>query len=125
MARRDDDNLSPDALAPGPDDEPGRRIIGILGESSDNDYVRLYLDLDFTRSYEVPREAILRRTTLAAEQSPLGVESSVIWVRSDTSLKVRMVETRRLEEEFLAGDFTLAGSFAPVEMGSRAGKVAA
>lgn len=114
MARRDDDELSPDRIAPGADEGAARAIAGILGDSPRGDHVRLYLDLDFVTSYEIPREAIVRRVQVPADQSPFGVESSIVWVRPGTELTVLRVETRRLEEEFLAGDFTAPGSFASV-----------
>lgn len=113
MAKKDD--LSPDALAPGPDDEGARLIVGILGDSGDADTVRVYLDLEFSRSYDVPRAAVLRRERLGADASPLGVESSAVWVAADTLLVLRQSKARRVEEEFLAGDFTIEGSFTPVE----------
>lgn len=113
MARGDDD-LTPDRLAPGADEEGARAIAGILGEGSQTGSIRLYLDLDFTRSYEIPREAVVRRVQVPADQSPFGVESSIVWVRPGTELTIRRVESRRLEEEFLAGDFTAAGGFASV-----------
>jgi hypothetical protein len=107
------DDLTPDPLAPKPGDEGARVIVGILGDGDDKDAVRLYLDLEFQKSYDIPREAIVRREKLAPEQSPLGVESSAIWVRHGTVLKLRSSEARPVEEEFLAGDFTAPGSFSP------------
>jgi hypothetical protein len=73
--------------------------------------VRLYLDLEFTKSYDIPREAIVRRERLAAAQSSLGVDSSSVTVRAGTLLKLRRSAARPVEYEFLAGDFTAAGSF--------------
>lgn len=108
-----DQDLKPDALAPAPGEEGARLIVGVLGESDAADSVRLYLDLEFRKSYDVPADAIVRRQQLTAEQSPLGVESSALWVKPDTTLKLRQTEARRVEDEFLAGDFTAAGSFVP------------
>ena len=104
-------DLTPDALAPAPGEEGARLIVGVLGESDVADHVRLYLDLEFRKSYDIANEAIVRREKLSADQSPLGVESSAVWVRPDTVLNVRQSETRRIEDEFLAGDFTAEGSF--------------
>jgi hypothetical protein len=109
-----DDGLSPDPSAPSPGEEAGRAIAGILGESGDADSVRLYLDLEFTKSYEIPREAVVKREKVAPAQSPFGVESSIVWVRPATVLKLRTSAARPVEHEFLAGDFTAYGSFTPV-----------
>jgi hypothetical protein len=117
-------DLSPDALAPKPGEEGARLLIGILGEGGDGDSVRLYLDLEFRKSYDIPREAVLRRERLSADQSPLGVESSALWVRPDTVLTLHQTETRKVEDEFLAGDFTAGGSFAAQAAGPQVGGVA-
>jgi hypothetical protein len=106
-------DLTPDALAPQPGEEGARLLVGILGEGPDTDTVRLYLDLEFRKSYDIPTEAIVRREKLTPEQSSLGVESSAMWVRAETTLKLHQTETRKVEDEFLAGDFTAPGSFQP------------
>jgi hypothetical protein len=112
MARKDDD-LAPDPNAPGAGEEGARAIVGILGESDDKDAVRLHLDLEFTRSYEIPREAIVGRERVPAARSPLGVDASVVRVRPGTVLRLRTSHVRSVEDEFLAGDFTAAGSYRP------------
>jgi hypothetical protein len=113
-----DQDVTPDPLAPRPGDEGARLLIGILGESPEDDSVRLYLDLEFRKSYDIPTDAIVRREKLSAAQSRLGVESSALWVRPGTVLRLRHSEPRKVEDEFLAGDFTLTGSFqAPEAIG--------
>lgn len=113
-----DDDLSPDPTAPSPGEEGARAIVGILGESDDPDAVRLYLDLSFSKSYDIPRAMIVKREKLTGAQSPFGVDASIVWVRPGTVLKVRTTETRPVEHEFLAGDFTAAGSFTPIQQGA-------
>jgi hypothetical protein len=90
----------------------------VLGESTDADSVRLFLDAQFQTYYEIPREAILRRTRVPAERSPLGVDCSAVVVRRGTELVVHRAETRRVEDEFLAGDFTAPGTFTPFQHGA-------
>jgi hypothetical protein len=111
-----DKDLTPDELAPSAEEAAGGAIIvtGILGDSPNPDNVRLYLDVAFSRLYEIPREAIIRRTAVPAAQSPLGVDSSALLVRKGTVLSVQAIDSRTIEDEFLAGDFTAPGSFEPI-----------
>ena len=119
-------DLTPDELAPAADERGGAlTIVGVLGDSTDAGSVRLFLDAQFQTYYEIPREAILRRTRVPAERSPLGVDSSAVVVRQGTELAVHRAETRRVEEEFLAGDFTAPRSFTPVESGPPPGPLSA
>jgi hypothetical protein len=112
-ARRKQD-LTPDELAPAADERgDALTIVGILGEGTDSGSVRLFLDAQFQTYYEIPSEAILRRTRVPAERSPLGVDSSAVVVRKGAELVVHRASTRRVEEEFLSGDFTAPGSFTP------------
>lgn len=107
-------DLTPDELAPAADEAPGAfTIVGVLGESPDAGSVRVFLDPQFQTYYEIPADAILRRTRVPAERSPLGVDSSAVVVRKGTELTVHRADTRRVEEEFLAGDFTDPDSFLP------------
>jgi hypothetical protein len=109
-------DLTPDELAPAADERgDALTIVGVLGESTDTGSVRVFLDAQFQTYYEIPRDAILRRTRVPAERSPLGIDCSAVVVRRGTELAVHRAETRRVEEEFLAGDFTAPRSFTPVE----------
>ncbi len=109
-----DPDLTPDPVAPPAGEEPGRMIVGIVGESEEDGAIRVYLDVEFSKSYDIPADAILRREQLEPQASPLGIASSAVWVRTDTPLKLRQTKTRRVEDEFLAGDFTAPGSFEPL-----------
>ena len=112
-------DLAPDELAPAPDERGGAlTIVGVLGDSTDSDSVRLFLDAQFQTYYEIPREAVLRRTKVPAERSPLGVDCSAVVVRKGTELTVHRAVTRRVEDEFLAGDFTAHGTFTPRQHGT-------
>jgi hypothetical protein len=112
---KDEQDLTPDELAPSAEEAGGAIVVtGILGDSPNADNVRLYLDVAFSRLYEIPREAIIRRTNVPAGQSPLGVDCSALLVRKGTVLTVQSIDTRRIEDEFLAGDFTAPGSFDPI-----------
>jgi hypothetical protein len=107
-------DLTPDELAPAADERgEALTIVGVLGESSDADAVRLFLDAQFQTFDEIPREAILRRTRVPAERSPLGVDCSAVVVPNGTELTVHRVATRRVEDEFLSGEFTTPGTFTP------------
>jgi hypothetical protein len=113
---RSDQDLTPDALAPAPGEEQeGLVLVGILGDSTVADNVRLFLDVDFRKYYDIPRDAITKRESLPADRSPLGVDASAVWVAKGTKLVLHQSETRNVEDEFLAGDFTAPGSFTPVE----------
>jgi hypothetical protein len=113
--RRDKQDLTPDELAPAPGERgESLTIVGVLGESTEADQVRLFLDVQFRTYYEIPRDAILRRTRVPAERSPLGVDCSAVVVRRGTELAIHRTATRRVEEEFLAGDVTAPKTFTPV-----------
>jgi hypothetical protein len=108
-------DLTPDALAPAAGDQPPDAvpIYGILGESPVASNVRLFLDVGLTTYYDIPIEGIVKREKVAPEQSPLGVESSLLFVLRGIKLTVHHTQTRTVEEEFLSGDFTAPGSFTP------------
>jgi hypothetical protein len=110
----DKPDLTPDAAAPPPGEPPDTiPIYGILGESGIASSVRLYLDRGLSTYYDVPIEGIAAREKVPADQSPLGVDSTLLLVRKGVQLVVHHVDTRTVEEEFLAGDFTSPGSFTP------------
>jgi hypothetical protein len=112
-------DLTPDALAPAPGDPPPDTIAiyGILGKSPLASNVRLFLDVGFTTYYDIPIEGVVEREKVPADKSPLGVDSTLLMVRKGIQLVVHHAETRTVEEEFLAGDFTAPGSFAPAAGG--------
>jgi hypothetical protein len=107
-------DLTPDAAAPPPGEPPDTiPIYGILGESGIASSVRLYLDRGLSTYYDIPIEGIAGREKIPADQSPLGVDSTLLFVRKGIRLVVHHVDTRTVEDEFLAGDFTAPGSFTP------------
>jgi hypothetical protein len=108
-------DLTPDALAPAAGDQPPPSvpIYGILGESPVASSVRLFLDVGLTTYYDIPIEGIVKREKVPADQSPLGVDSSLLFVLKGIKLVVHTTDTRTVEEEFLSGDFTAPGSFTP------------
>jgi hypothetical protein len=83
--------------------------------------VRLYLDIGFTTYYDIPIEGIVKREKVPADQSPLGVDSSLLFVLKDIKLVVHHSEARSVEEEFLSGDFTAPGTFTPAAGAAAAG----
>jgi hypothetical protein len=114
-------DLTPDALAPSGGEPAGAfPVTGILGESGQSGSVRLFLDTGFSTFYDIPREAVLRREKIPAERSPLGVDSTLLLVAAGTHLVAHRAVSRRIEDEFLAGDITASGSFAP-SLGTQAG----
>src|SRR4051812_15890961 len=108
-------DLTPDELAPAAGDQPPDAvpIYGILGESPVASNVRLFLDVGLTTYYDIPIEGIVKREKVPADRSPLGVDSSLLFVLKGIKLTVHHTETRTVEEEFLSGDFTAPGSFTP------------
>jgi hypothetical protein len=110
----DKPDLTPDAAAPPPGEPPDTiPIYGILGESGIADSVRLYLDRGMQTYYDIPIEGIAGREKVPADRSPLGVDSTLLLVRKGVQLVVHHTDTRSVEDEFLAGDFTAPGSFEP------------
>jgi hypothetical protein len=107
-------DLTPDTAAPPPGEPPDTiSIYGILGESGIASSVRLYLDRELSTYYDIPIEGITGREKVPADKSPLGVDSTLLLVRKGIRLVVHRVDSRTLEEEFVAGDFTAPGSFTP------------
>src|SRR3954451_10479374 len=108
-------DLTPDELAPAPGEPPPDDvpIYGILGKSPVASNVRLFLDVSLTTYYDIPIEGIVKREKVPADQSPLGVDSSLLFVLKGIQLTAHHVETRSVEEEFLSGDFTAPSSFTP------------
>jgi hypothetical protein len=118
----DKPDLTPDAAAPPPGEPPDTiPIYGILGESGIASSVRLYLDRGMATYYDIPIEGIAGRDKIPADRSPLGVDSTLLFVRKGVQLVVHHAETRTVEDEFLAGDFTAPGSFSPAPGGAAAG----
>src|SRR3954469_3682508 len=115
MAASDKPDLTPDAGAPAPGDEPppSVQIYGILGKSPVASSVRLFLDVGLTTYYDIPIEGIVKREKVPADRSPLGVDSTLLFVLKGVKLVVHHVDTRTVEEEFVSGDFTAPGSFTP------------
>src|SRR3954467_2531478 len=101
MAASDKHDLTPDAGAPAPGDEPPAtvQIYGILGKSPVASSVRLFLDVGLATYYDIPIEGIVKREKVPAAQSPLGVDSSLLFVLKDIKLVVHRVDTRTVEEE--------------------------
>jgi len=107
-------DLTPDAAAPPPGEPPDTiPIYGILGESGIASSVRLYLDRGLSTYYDIPIEGIAGREKVPADKSPLGVDSTELYVNKGIRLVAHHVDTRTVEDEFLSGDFTAPGSFTP------------
>jgi hypothetical protein len=108
-------DLTPDELAPAAGDQPPDAIpiYGILGEGPVASNVRLFLDVGLTTYYDIPIEGIVKREKVPADRSPLGVDSSLLFVLKGIKLTAHHTQTRTVEEEFLSGDFTAPGSFTP------------
>jgi hypothetical protein len=105
-------DLTPDAAAPPPGEPPDTiPIYGILGESPVASSVRLYLDRGMSTYYDIPVEGIAGREKVPTDRSPLGVDSTLLFVRKGIRLVVHRSHTRSVEEEFVAGDFTAPGTF--------------
>jgi hypothetical protein len=85
-----DDSKSPKGTFPNnivsdPKHPPDLAIIaGFLGESSEDDHVRVYSDPQLSQYIEVPKKAIAFRHDLAPNASPLG--GSYIWVKKDAEI---------------------------------------
>src|SRR3954449_10554192 len=108
-------DLTPDDAAPAPGEESPDTIAiyGILGKSPVASSARLFLDVGLTTYYDIPVEGIVKREKVPADQSPLGVDSSLLFVLKGIKLTAHHTQTRTVEEEFLSGDFTAPGSFTP------------
>ncbi len=83
MSRESDDFVA--RLVPDPKDPPDlMSMSGYLGASSEEGYVRLYLDEELSRYAEIPKESIRHAQELSPERSPLG--GSLLWIDRDAEL---------------------------------------
>ncbi|MET0646828.1 MAG: hypothetical protein ABW208_09425 [Pyrinomonadaceae bacterium] len=76
-------------------------LSGYLGASSEEGYVRLYLDEELGRYVEIPEKAIRHTQELPPEQSPLG--GSLVWIDQDAEVLHGAAGSERRKATFLEG----------------------
>ncbi|HEX3524735.1 MAG TPA: hypothetical protein VHT52_21930 [Stellaceae bacterium] len=77
------------------------RLYGYPGASSEENHDRLYLNSDLSTYVEVPRDAILHRMAVPAEQDPNG--AVVLWVRRDAALVYKSAPAAQALAQYFAG----------------------
>ncbi|MFL6257801.1 MAG: hypothetical protein ACJ74T_22570 [Pyrinomonadaceae bacterium] len=75
-------------------------LVGYIGPSKRNDYIRLYQDLTFRNYYEIPKLGVVSTAPLNPddENSPTGVQ-----VIADTKLDVITISVQSVEARLLSG----------------------
>jgi len=86
-----DPNNPPDALL----------LTGYLGKSSEQGYIRLYLDEELSDYVEIPEDAILHTQELLQDDSPLG--GSYLWIQRNAQVIHGPVGPNRMTASFLSG----------------------
>ncbi len=81
-------------------------LSGYLGDSSEEDHARLYLDPEFDNYVEIPNEGILYTQDIPEEELPLG--GSYVWIEADADLTHGKVGTERHSGKFLQGQILQA-----------------
>jgi len=100
MTPRMDDFVS--KIVTDPKNPPNTILLrGFIGASSEEDYVRLYLDSELSDYMEIPEAAILYSQDVPKEKSPLG--GSYLWIQRDASMIHGPVVAERPKASFLEG----------------------
>ncbi len=91
-----------DKLNPGGDTPPGRvPLIGFIGPSPKEGFIRVYRDLQFRSYYEVPRDSV--HHTIPVDREDPDSPTKVL-VPADTPIDVVEVTTHHVEAGFVAGN---------------------
>jgi hypothetical protein len=75
---------------------------GLLGKSSREGYVRLYMDLTFSEFVEIPRSDIVHTESLPKAESRITAQT-IVWIRDGARLIHTRHTTLDFRKEFLAG----------------------
>lgn len=76
------------ALVKDPARPPKVRLIsGFIGESSEKDHTRIYLDAELRRYVDIPSNGIVHAKLVPEASSPLG--GVHVWVREDVAIRHR------------------------------------
>jgi hypothetical protein len=77
-------------------------LTGFLGNSTQAEYVRLYLTPALDMYLEIPRQAVVQSQSLVSEQNPLG--GTVLWVKQDADIVLHTrTNLRQRQAQFLGG----------------------
>ena len=98
-------------LLPDPSQEhPNVRVLaGFVGNSTQEGNVRLYLTPALDVYLEIPRQAIVKRQSLASEQNPLA--GTMLWVKQDADVVLHTrTNLRQRQGRFLAGNLSQTGT---------------
>lgn len=126
MTPRMDDFVS--KLVTDPKNPPNTLLLkGFIGASSEEGYIRLYLDSELSDYVEIPEAAVLYSQEIAKDKSPIG--GSYVWIQRDASLIHGPVVADRPKASFLEGRIMttqacVAGPLAPQTVtGPRCGTI--
>lgn len=95
-------------LAPDPASIPDTRmLIGFVGESTKDGYLRLYLTPELNEFYEIQEADVVRSQKLPAGE--LNLAGTAIWIKRDSKIQHTRTTTVDAQADFLQG--TIARSF--------------
>jgi hypothetical protein len=84
-------------------------LTGFLGNSTQEEYVRLYLTPALDVYLEIPRRAVVQSHSLVSELNPLG--GTVLWVKQDADIVLHTrTNLRQRQAQFLGGTINTTGS---------------
>lgn len=79
-------------------------LTGFVGNSSDKDRLRVYVNVELNEYLEVSRKDVHYQQEGPFADSPL--KSSLVWVNAGASIKHVKAEATTIEAEFLQGEIT-------------------
>jgi hypothetical protein len=92
-------------LVPDPAQVPeARMLLGMLGRSSREGFLRLYLTTELKDYVEIDDSEVLLTRSLMTPENPLG--GTAVWVRADANIEVTRRASEDSEEAFLTGEIT-------------------
>jgi hypothetical protein len=101
---RREDQLIPDLVSDPTNVPDTRMLMGLIGRSSKDGYVRLYLTTELKDYVEVRDSDVLLTKSLQTPENPLG--GSAIWVDANANVEVTRRARKVSEEDFLTGEIT-------------------
>jgi hypothetical protein len=87
---------------------------GYIGASSEEGYIRLYLDSELSDYVEIPEASILHSQEIPKDKSPIG--GSYVWIQRDAKVIHGPVVTDRPKASFLEGRIMATTQACPAEV---------
>lgn len=94
--------FEPDSILQDIDNPGGQRaLVGFVGKSRRDGFVRLYVTPSFDNYFEIEKQDILKTREIDKSVSPLG--GSVVWVKNTAKIAQCRMRSFEVEAEYLNG----------------------